>query len=259
MDGVASLFPPDSAIRRIGGESVLMLGGGRALLMQVAHPVVAAGVRGHSGYETEPWRRLARTMSALYSIVFGTLEDADRVGALTRSVHAHVPGADEPGAQLWVHATMVDTGLTMYETFVGPLAAHDREAFYDEMKIVAHTFGVPEGIVPPSLAEFRDYEQATLERLEVGDDARAVARTILAPPVPLVLGPFVRALNLVSVGLLPEQLRRAYGLRWTRPHAVALSLHARSVRTLLPAAPGLLRAVEPERTIPMRLLAAFAR
>jgi uncharacterized protein (DUF2236 family) len=257
MDRVGSLFPPDSAIRRIGGESVLMLGGGRALLMQVADPVVAAGVHGYSGYETEPWRRLARTMSALYAIVFGTAEEAERVGAITRAVHARVPGADEPDAQLWVHATLVDTGLTMYERFVGRLSQSDQDAFYDEMKVVARYFGVP--WVPETLADFRAYEVETMARLRISDDARAVARTVLAPPVPLGLAPFVRALKLVTIGLLPEQLRAAYGFRWTRAHAGALTLQARSVRTVLPATPSILRALEPERTIPMRLLAAFAR
>jgi hypothetical protein len=69
MDGY---FTDDSAIRRIGRESVLMLGGARALLMQAAHPLVAAGIVDHSRYREDPWRRLARTMAALYTIVFGT-------------------------------------------------------------------------------------------------------------------------------------------------------------------------------------------
>jgi uncharacterized protein (DUF2236 family) len=257
MGRVGSLFPPDSAIRRIGGESVLMLGGGRALLMQVANPVVAAAVHGHSSYSTEPWRRLARTMSALYAIVFGTPEEAERVGAATRAVHEHVPGADDPDAQLWVHATLVDTGWTMYETFVRPLDQRDREEFYDEMRIVAGYFGVPS--TPETLAEFREYQRETIDRLRIGDDARAVAQTVLAPPVPVGLRPLVRSLRLVTVGLLPEQLRLAYGFRWTRTHAAAFALQAMSVRTVLPATPSALRDLDADRTIPMRLLAAFAR
>ena len=259
MARVAGLFPSDSAIRRIGSESVLMLGGGRALLMQVAHPVVAAAVRYHSRYEMEPWRRLARTMTALYTIVLGTEAEAERAGAVTRSVHARVPGADDPDAQLWVHATLVDTGLTMYETFVGRLRDRDRDAFYDEMTTVAEVFGVPPAVLPPTYSAFRTYERETIARLRVGEDALAVARTVLAPPVPPPLRPFVRALELVTVGLLPEPLRVQYGFRWTRAHHAALALQSRSVRTLLPATPALLRELEPERTIPMRLLAAFAR
>lgn len=256
---MASLFAPESTIRRIGSESVLMLGGGRALLMQVAHPVVGAAVRHHSSYETEPWRRLARTMTALYTIVLGTDAEAEHAGSVTRAVHARVPGADDPDAQLWVHATLVDTGLTMYETFVGRLRDRDRDAFYEEMKVVAQVFGVPAGVLPATYPAFRDYQRATIERLRVGEDALAVARTVLAPPVPAALRPFLRALELVTIGLLPEPLRAQYGFEWTRAQRVALALQARSVRALLPATPALLRELEPERTIPMRLLAAFAR
>jgi uncharacterized protein (DUF2236 family) len=256
---VSSLFPPDSAIRRIGSESVLMLGGGRALLLQVGNPVVASAVRNHSAYATEPWRRLARTMTALYTIVLGTRADAERAGAVTRAVHAQVPGAADPNAQLWVHATLVDTGLTMYETFVGRLAERDREAFYDEMKIVARVFGVPPEVLPPTYRAFADYRREAIAGLRVGDDALAVARTVLAPPVPTALRPFLRSLQLVTVGLLPPSLRVQYGLRWTPVHRAGLALQAHSVRTLLPATPALLRELEPNRTLPMRLLAAFAR
>lgn len=236
-----------------------MLGGGRALLMQVAHPVVAAAVRGYSAYDTEPWRRLARTMTALYTIVLGTREEAERVGAVTRAVHARVPGADDADAQLWVHATLVDTGITMYETFVGRLSERDRAAFYEEMKVVAEVFGVPPDVLPPSYAAFGEYRRATIARLRVGEDALAVARTVLAPPVPPPLRPFLRSLQLVTVGLLPPAMREQYGLRWTPAHRAALALQSRSVRTILPATPAFLRALEPDRTIPMRLLAAFAR
>jgi uncharacterized protein (DUF2236 family) len=254
-----SLFASDSAIRRIGSESVLMLGGGRALLMQVGNPVVASAVRHHSAYATEPWRRLARTMTALYSIVLGAREDAERVGAVTRAVHAHVPGADDVDAQLWVHATLVDTGLTMYETFVGRLAARDREAFYDEMKVVAAVFGVPREVLPSTYEAFAGYRREAIAGLRVGDDAREVARTILVPPAPAALRPLLRSLRLVTVGLLPPSLRAQYRLRWTPVHAAALRAEARSVRTLLPAMPTLLRELEPDRTLPMRLLAAVAR
>jgi len=57
-------FRHESAIRRIGRESVLMLGGARALLMQAAHPLVAAGVAAHSDFRHDLWRRLARTLRA---------------------------------------------------------------------------------------------------------------------------------------------------------------------------------------------------
>src|SRR5438445_11799341 len=147
-----------------------MLGGGRALLMQVAHPLVAAGVHAHSDYARNPWGRLARTMTGLYSVVHGTCEEADRVAAQVRAVHRNVRGkhdgrrysAFDADLMMWVHATLVDTGLVMYETFVGRLDRDVQEAFYDDMKLVARIFGVPEGVVPPTLADFGDYKRELL-------------------------------------------------------------------------------------------------
>jgi uncharacterized protein (DUF2236 family) len=251
-------FPEDSAIRMIGGESVLMLGGGRALLMQVAHPVVARGVAGYSDYATDPWRRLARTMTALYTIVLGTQEEADRAAAITQAVHARVPGADDPDAQLWVHSTLVDTGLVMYEQFVRQLDEDEREAFYDEMCLVAELFGVPASVLPRTLDDFREYQRSV--RLRLTPEAREVARVVLSPPAPLSLQPAIRALRPLTIGLLPPAIRELFGFRWSRAHGLVLQAQARSVRMLLPAMPRRLRGLEPERgTIPLRLLHAFAR
>jgi uncharacterized protein (DUF2236 family) len=277
------VFAPDSAIRRIGGEAVLMLGGGRALLMQAAHPLVAAGIVGHSRYAEEPWRRLARTMLALYTVVHGTKADAERVSQRVRSVHATVRGriparmgelaarteysALDPKLQLWVHSTLVDTGLVMHETFVSPLEAAEQEAFYDEMKVVARVFGVPARILPPTLADFRAYQRDCVERGEVvvTDAARAVAATVLDPPVPRALRPAVRVLNLATVGLLPWDLREQYGLPWSRAREALLRSSAASVRRGLPLLPARVRLLDPEdlerrrKARPLGLLAAFAR
>jgi uncharacterized protein (DUF2236 family) len=272
VDGYFSL---DSAVRLVGRESVLMLGGGRALLMQVAHPLVAAGVRRHSDYAQNPWRRLARTMTALYSIVHGTREEADRVAAQARAVHRLVRGerrgreysALDGDLMMWVHATLVDTGLVMYETFVGALEREVQEAFYDDMKLVARIFGVPREVVPPTLADFEEYRRELLrgDVLRVGPDARAVARVVLRPPVPAALRPGFGALATLTAALLPEELRERYDLSPGLSGRVALALSARTVRLFLPALPGQLRSLEPRRgqpvaaVVPLRLIASLAR
>jgi uncharacterized protein (DUF2236 family) len=259
-------FRTDSAIRRIGRESVLMLGGGRALLMQAAHPLVAAGIVDHSRYRDDPWRRLARTMTALYTIVFGTRADADRVGAMVQAVHAGVHGrrgrasysAADPELMLWVHSTLVDTGLAMYETYVGRIAPELAEGFYDQMKVVATVFGAPPEIHPPTLADFWAYERRMLDsELRVGPDAVEVARSILEPPLPAPLRPAARALVLANIGLLPAELREQYGLRWSRARDAFLVASSRSSRHLvLPLLPKPLRLTQ---NVPLRVLTAFAR
>src|SRR4051794_39964944 len=238
-----------------------MLGGGRALLMQAAHPLVAAGIVDHSAYRADPWRRLARTMTALYTIVFGAREEADRVGAIVQSVHARVRGerggrpysAADPDLALWVHSTLVDTGIAMYETYVGKLAPPMAEEFYEQMKTVATVFGVPEDVHPETLAEFRAYQAEMLAtELRVGQDARAVARSILEPPVPAPLRPAARALVLANVGLLPEPLRDQYGLGWGRARSALLAASSRSSRhVFVPLLPAPLRQTE---RVPLRVL-----
>jgi uncharacterized protein (DUF2236 family) len=259
-------FRHESAIRRIGRESVLMLGGARALLMQAAHPLVAAGIVDHSAYGSDPWRRLARTMTALYTIVFGTRVEADRVGEIVRTVHRHVRGerdgraysAADPELMLWVHSTLVDTGLAMYETYVGAVEPSLAEEFYEQMKVVATVFGAPPEIHPPTLADFRAYQREMLEtELRVGADAREVARSILEPPVPAALRPAVRGLVLANIGLLPEPLRDQYGLSWGRARHAFLAASSHSARhVVVPLLPKPLRLTQ---RVPLRVLAAFAR
>lgn len=268
-------FAPDSAVRTVGRESVLMLGGGRALLMQVAHPLVAAGVRDHSGYARNPWGRLARTMVALYSIVHGTREEADAVAARVRAVHARVRGerggrpysALDPELMAWVHATLVDTGLVMYETFVRRLRPAERQAFYADMLLVAEIFGVPRAVLPPTLPDFHRYLLGMLagDDLEVGEEAREVARIVLSPPVPAALRPGFAALRLITTELLPAELRARYRLPSTPFGRAALAASARTARALLPLVPEWLRSLEPPdgRPVasvpPLRLVSALAR
>ncbi|MGH2971912.1 MAG: oxygenase MpaB family protein [Gaiellaceae bacterium] len=256
MDGY---FDDASAIRRIGRESILMLGGPRALLMQAAHPLVAAGIVDHSRYREDPWRRLARTMAALYTIVFGTSAEADRMGAITRAAHRRVHGtrggrsysAADPDLMLWVHSTLVDTGLALYEVYVRRLDEATADEFYEQMKIVAHVFGVPDGVHPPTLADFRCYQHELVSTgvVRVGADARAVAETVLSPPVPLPLRLPLGTLARHTAGLLPPELREQYKLRAPLPGA------AFSTRRLVPLLPSSLRRTE---RLPLRLLTAYA-
>lgn len=243
-----------------------MLGGPRALLMQAAHPLVAAGIVDHSRFRQDPWRRLARTMTGLYTIVFGTREQADRVGAVTRTAHRRVCGrhgshtysAADPALMLWVHSTLVDTGLVMYETYVRELEPATAEDFYQQMKVVATVFGVPPDVHPPTLADFRSYQRSLLEsgEVRVGPDARDVAAVILAPPAPLPLRAALRTIAAQGAGLLPPTLREQYGVRWSRADGLALRASSQSCRSLLPLLPPVLRRTE---RLPLRLVAAFGR
>jgi uncharacterized protein (DUF2236 family) len=243
-------FTDDSVIRRIGNRSVLMLGGPRALLLQAAHPLVAAGIVGHSRFDAEPWARLARTMTALYTIVFGTREEADRVGAIVQHVHGYVHGelgedvgvfpagtayaASDPELMLWVHGTLVDTGIAMHEAYLGPLDADDRAAFYREMSVVARVFGVPDAVLPRTLVDFDEFRRELIACgvLCIGADARTVEASVLRPPVPLVVRPAVRAVTLAGIALLPDDVLDLYGLRLGSVRGAAVTAGRESVRRL---------------------------
>src|ERR1035437_3259041 len=181
-------------------EHALLLGGGRALLMQVAHPLVAAGVTEHSSYQAGPWRRLEHTLDAMGAIIFGSREEADQVATHVRKIHATVNGtlkttsgvfpagtvydASDPELLMWVHATLVDSSLLSYQALVGPLNDAEQEEYYQEMKVVAKLFGVTEEALPADLAAFRVWLQARLasDEICVTPAALEVAEAVFHPP-----------------------------------------------------------------------------
>ena len=259
-------FPPDGVARRVGRELVMLLGGGRALLLQLAHPLLAAGVANHSDYRRDPWRRLEGTMSAVWSVVFGSAEEADAVAARVRTMHRRVHGritqasgpfpagtsysALDPELLLWVHATLVDTALLVYQAWVAPLSERDQARYWDEMKTMARLFGTPDAVIPQTLAEFRAYmrERLASEEICVTDTAREVARSVLNPPLPVPLKPLMRSVEIVTAGMLPVRLRIGYGFGWGPGRAALMAASRGSVRRIaMPLLPDIVRAPAPAR------------
>jgi uncharacterized protein (DUF2236 family) len=244
MDG---LFPRDAIVRQVDAEAVLLLGGGRALLMQLAHPSVAAGVVEHSDFRADPFGRLRRTLDATYSVVFGTEAEARRVGRSLARVHARVSGpgysASDPELLLWVHATLVDTALRVHGRFLRRLSELESERYYEESKAIGEIFGVPASAQPKTFADFRDYVRTMVGTLEVTDDAREVARTVLHPGVPIVLEPALEVGRQLTAGLLAAPLRRQYGFSWDTPRQAALLAAGMASRQILPRLPAGLRRV----------------
>lgn len=238
------MFPEGSAVRRVGGEAVLLLGGGRALLMQLAHPLVARGVAEHSDFEADPLRRLLRTLRTTYAIAFGTEDEALAAAGRVNAMHAGVAGpgyrADDPDLLLWVHATLVDTALLVHARFVGSLDRAGEERYYREMTRMAELFGLPPERQPPDLDAFRAYVAAMVATLEVGEPARALVPKLFRPPVPPA-APLMLLQREVTAGLLPPRLRRQYGLRWNAAREAALRTAAAASRSLLPRLPPALR------------------
>jgi uncharacterized protein (DUF2236 family) len=263
------LFSPHSKIWQVDREMALLLAGGRALLLQLAHPKVAAGVAQYSRFQQDPLARLQRTMSAMWSIgfdesakAFATLE---RVGNIHKRVHGtvedHEAGAcgipydaRDPQLLMWVHATLVDSAIVAYDLFVKPLSLAEKARYYEDSKKLAELFDIPSAIVPRSLGEFSAYFDKMLQgnTIAVESVARSLARDIVYPR-PWILRPAAPLFRVVTAGLLPERLRIAYGLKWNGPREKVFWLFARVFRLLLPLIPAPLRIVPNARAAEKRL------
>jgi uncharacterized protein (DUF2236 family) len=265
----ARFFSPEMTIWRIDREMALLLGGGRALLMQLAHPKVAAGVADYSHFHEDPLGRLYRTMNTMWSIVFDQESEAraslDRVTDIHKGVQGRIPPGEplppgtaydalDPALLLWVHATLVDSALVTYNLFVEILSSDEKVQYYDETKKLAYLFGVPRTIVPPSLEGFNTYMQEMLtgRTISVGTTARSLAQEILHPR-PWILKIGGPLFFLITVGLLPAPLRDAYGLRWNDRKERLFRIVARSIRSLLPVVPGPFRIVPHARAAEKKL------
>lgn len=260
----AGLFGPGSLAWRIDRE-VLVLGGGTcALLLQLAHPAVAAAVAQHSTFRDDPFARLRRTLRATFAVVFGTTAQADRAIRRINAIHGVVRGTvDESGAAydardprllLWVHATLIDTAVRMYDRFVAPLSAAEAQAYHVESRQIAVRLGVPEEVVPLTLTEQRAFMAGMVASGEVKVSPTALE---LAPAVryPTDVPPrFVwDAAHLASDSVMHPGLRRQYGIPWSSRREAGVLRIARASRRLLPVVPAALRFVPPARTAERRV------
>jgi uncharacterized protein (DUF2236 family) len=210
---------------RVNAEPVVFLGGGRALLLQVAHPKVAAGVEQHSSYATDPWGRLFRTVDVMAKLAFASPEVSAAQARLLERMHRRVTGvtddgepyaALDPDLLLWVWATLSDTALLMYESVRRPLSAAKRGQYYAESKLVAQACGVPNDICPPTWADFKEYfARVVADDLHVTAAGRSVAQATMVPPLPRPFGQVAAGPNqLVTAGLLPPTVRAEFGFEW---------------------------------------------
>lgn len=251
--------PALDVARRINGERLVALGWGRAILMQLAHPLVAAGVDEHSTFREHPlapMQRLHATVRAMLALTFGAPEEVSRAAAGINRIHDRVHGvlpetagrfaagtrysAHDPELLLWVYLTLLDSLPLAYETFVGPLTPAQKDEWCREARTNVDRLGVPVERLPPSHAELSRQVHATLESgdLAVSAAARRLAHQVVRPSLSWLAWPWSRLNRLAIVGLLPPPLREAYGLRWTGADARALarwSRACRAVATLTPA------------------------
>ena len=248
--------------RRINRERVVVLGWGRAILLQLAHPMVAAGVAEHSGFSHSRWARLQRlhsTVGAMVAFSFGDEAQRERTAARINAVHQRVHGrlpdavgpfeagtpytATNPELLRWVHATLLDSIPQAYERFVAPLTLEEKDRYCEESREAARLLRIPDALALNRAADVARFMSDCRAEgiIEVGAQARRVATQMLYPPLSDPTRPAAWLTRLVTLGPLPPAIRAAYGFPWTARHDRSLRIVSVAIRRLLPFVPGRLR------------------
>lgn len=214
---------------RLNREAMLLLAAGpRALLMQIAHPLVAAGVDEHSDFRSDPWSRLRGTLHSYLRIVYGNGSSARseirRLNALHRAIRGSGYSARDPELSLWVHATLVDSTIAAYEAWLEPLTTAEVSSYYAETLPIGRAFGIPAGMLPADFEAFEAYMARMLERgspVTVGPTGRELAHHVLRPTLAPLWAPLAAVPRGAyawtlwpAIGLLPERLRVEFGLAY---------------------------------------------
>lgn len=259
---------PGSVSWKINREMIVVAGWGRAILLQLAHPAVAAGVHHHSSFRgslRSSFRRLHATVGAMLSLTFGDAEQMVTTAARINAIHDRVRGcvqpavahrragsermsrgqycAHDPHLQRWVQATLLESIPRAYESFVGPLSVRERDQYCAEAAIMEPLLGMPAGWLPRDSAQLEAYMRGMLAggNLVVDDTSRALARAVLYPPRWYAAWPAFRAMQLLTVGSLPPSIRDAYGFEWRARDERALARWTALIRTTLRHLPPLAR------------------
>jgi uncharacterized protein (DUF2236 family) len=257
----AGVFGPDSVTWRVDREAAVFLGAGRALLLQLAHPWIAAAIAEHSRTLSDPIGRFHRTFNFVFTMVFGTTGQAltaaralhrrhdGVIGVLTESAGAFPAGssyrANDVAALCWVHATLTDSALVAYQLARPPLSNEEREQYYAESRLFAALFGIPPSALPESWAGFVDYfaDMTGSDILAVGEAARRIAVDLFTGAgTGWRIPAWYRALTARQT---PMRLRHDFGLAYGPQEHRAAERALAVLRYIYPLMPSSLRYVGP--------------
>jgi uncharacterized protein (DUF2236 family) len=256
---------PDSITWRRAGDGRLLLAAGYALLLQVSHPTVGAGVSEHSRFRSDPWRRLLRTLDYTYTMVYGGPQAAGQMGRRIRAMHARFRGqrpdgrpyhALEPAPYAWVHATLAEAIVAAHERFGCAFSPAERERFWREWRALGRLLGIGAHQLPGDWKGFRVYVHSMtgqLERTAAVDEVLEALQRPAPPQLPSALAPawllaripLARVLGLASVGMLAPGLRARLGLSWSAASELQLRALGAALRASTPLMPAWLANTGP--------------
>jgi uncharacterized protein (DUF2236 family) len=236
-----------TSFEEYAADGVLVLGGAAAILLQIGDPVVARGVALHSDFARRPMARLRSTLRYVYAVGLGSDQQSRLAAGAVNRAHARVTGARDAHRQLWVAATLHQVGVAVHEQVVGPLNPDVADEIYAASERLGTMLQLPPGAWPADRAAFAAYWAEAVADLEIGDDARAVARALLHNrAIPWWTRPAMPLVRVVTSGLLPGSVREAYGLPWhPRRYRAAIGL----VRVLRRVTPRRLRELPSRRLL----------
>jgi uncharacterized protein (DUF2236 family) len=240
----------DSVTHKVNREIVVVLGWGRAILLQLAHPLVAAGVAEHSTFGRGPISyvvRARRTIGAMLALTFGPPASTATRAAGINAIHDRVCGtlkhdagvfaagtrysAHDPELLRWVHATLLDSIPLAYECFVGPLTQDERDRYCLESTEMEVHLGMPRGLLPRNRKELDSYLASMVAsgQIQVTSTARTLAENLLSPRLGPAAFLFAPA-RLIAIGLLPPAIREGYAFSWRERDEAALGRWVRAIR-----------------------------
>lgn len=268
------LFGPDSVTWRVQAEPILWVGGIRALFMQALHPLAMAGVAQHSSFRDDTWGRLRRTAEFVGVVTYGTTDEAVAAGEMVRRAHRGLRGIEpesgeryvvaDPRLLLWVHCCQVECFLTTVQRAGLGLTAGESDQYVAEQVAAATIVGIPVRMVPSSVAELTTYFEDVRPQLRATEAARAGARFLLRPPMPIKIATLTPArpawalLAALAFASLPGWARRMYGLPAVLPLDLATTLSSRALARTLNTLPATWR-TGPHRRAALERIAGLER
>lgn len=260
---------PDSLAWQHAGDNLQLLIAGTTLMLQVAHPIVGAGVGDHSVFKKDPWGRLKRTTEWGLRLLYGGPAGAPQAGQDLRDLHRDIKGQDDKGrryfaldpeAYAWVHMTTYYTLVTVQRYFgEQPFTTAEERQLYNEWVQQGRVLGIRDQDMPQDVERFWTYfNDIVNNRLEETDTARYlldVSLSAMKKPAELKWLPdriwrsFYRTagnwVKLNTAATLPQALRDKYGLTWDYQQEKRFRRFTRVVRASLPLIPNKVRYMPP--------------
>lgn len=172
---------PGSISWEINGDLASVSAAGlAAIVMEVLHPSVMAGVFEQSTYRTEPLARARNTLGYVLRTTFGSTAAATGVIARVKKVHGHINGtrpdgvtyrALDPELIAWVHTCIPWAVMEAYSRYRRPLSDAEKSQYLAEQAPVGLLGGAD--WVPTSVAELDAYVERMRPLMAMTEQTRS--------------------------------------------------------------------------------------